>query len=31
MTDNVVMTVLWIITAVGLIGAIILAWEKKRE
>lgn len=30
MTDNVVMTVLWIITAVGLIGAIILAWEKRE-
>lgn len=30
MTDNVVMTVLWIITAIALIGAIILAWEKRE-
>ena len=31
LTDNVVMTALLIITAVGLIGAIILAWEKGNE
>lgn len=30
MTDNVVMTVLWIITAIALVGAIILAWEKRE-